>query len=162
IPMGGQPGSVVSGGGAIWAASTGGAMGMRIDPATETTTPTVTLPGSHLAPMAFGAGRLWGADSGAQDLFEIDPVTGSLRRALELEPSAVALADGAIWVAGYDDATVEKIDPVSGRTIGRVHVGTGPVALAFDAGALWVANSLDVTVSKIDPGTLTVSATIPV
>ena len=116
IPMGGQPGSVVSGGGAIWAASTVGAMVMRIDPATETTTQTVTLPGSHLAAMAFGAGRLWVADSGAQDLFEIDPVTGSLRRTLDLdlEPSALALADGAIWVAGYDDATVEKIDPVSG------------------------------------------------
>ena len=70
--------------------------------------------------MAFGADRLWVADSGTRELFEIDPGSGSLRRtlSLDLQPSALALADGAIWVAGYNDATVEKIDPASGRAIG--------------------------------------------
>jgi YVTN family beta-propeller protein len=164
ILVGGEPGSVVSGGEAIWAASTVGATLVRIDPATEGVTQTITLPGSHLVAMAFGAGRLWVADSAARELFEIDPANGSLQRtlSLDLQPSALALADGAIWIAGYNDATVEKINPASGRTTGRVHVGNGPAALALEAGALWVANSLDATVSRIDPGTLAVRATIPV
>jgi peptide/nickel transport system substrate-binding protein len=71
-------------------------------------------------------------------------------------------AASAIWVAGYATANVEKLDPASGRIIGRVRVGDGPTALAFGAGALWVANSLDSTVSRVDPATLSVTATIPV
>jgi virginiamycin B lyase len=87
---------------------------------------------------------------------------GSRGRRFDVQPSAVTLGDGAVWVAGYNDAMVEKIAPVSGRVLGRVHVGNGPAALAFDTGALWVANTLDATVSRVDPATLTVRATIPV
>jgi YVTN family beta-propeller protein len=65
-------------------------------------------------------------------------------------------------VAGYGNATVEKVDTKSGRLIGRVRVGDGPAALAFAAGAVWIANSLDSTVSRVDPTTLSVTATIPV
>jgi YVTN family beta-propeller protein len=69
---------------------------------------------------------------------------------------------GPLWVAGYDSATVDKVDPALGRVIGRVHVGTGPGSLAFAAGDLWVVNSLASTVSRIDSADLTVRATIPV
>ena len=164
IPVGGEPGSIASGGGAIWVASTVGATVTRVDPTTEAVTQTIVLPGSNPVAIAFGDGRLWVADSVARELFEIDPATGSLRRtvSLGLQPAAIALAGGAIWVAGYNNATVEKLDPTSGRSLARVHVGDGPAALAFAAGSLWVANSLDATVSRVDPATRAVTATIPV
>ena len=77
-----------------------------------------------------------GRRPGHPALFEVDTATGSLRRTLplDLQPSALAAMDGALWVAGYDTGTIEKIDPASGRVTGRVHVGNGPVALAAQAG----------------------------
>jgi YVTN family beta-propeller protein len=107
---------------------------------------------------------LWVADSVDRELFEIDPATDSLERtvSLDLQPSAILIAGGALWVAGYNVAMVEKLDAVSGRVITRVRVGDGPSALAFAAGSLWVANSLDSTVSRIGPVTLKVVASIAV
>ena len=89
------------------------------------------------------------------DPFEVDPTTGSLRRTLplDLQPSALAAVNGALWVAGYDTGTIEKVDPASGRTVARVRVGDGPVAIAFSDDSLWVANNLDGTLSRIDPAT---------
>jgi DNA-binding beta-propeller fold protein YncE len=82
-------------------ASTVGAT-VRIDPTTESVTQTIPLPGANPGAIAYGAGGLWVADSAADELFEIDPASGSPRRtfSLGLQPSAVVLADGAIWVAG--------------------------------------------------------------
>jgi DNA-binding SARP family transcriptional activator len=76
------------------------------------------------------------------------------RRTLVRELGLEAAAGGAIWVAGYDSGTIERIDPGSGRTTGRVRVGSGPAALVAQAGSLWVANSLDATVSRVDPAAL--------
>ena len=45
IPVSGEPGSIASGGGAIWVASTVGATVTRIDPTTEAVTQTIVLPG---------------------------------------------------------------------------------------------------------------------
>lgn len=100
--MGGEPGSIVSGDGAIWAASTDAASVTRIDPVTGGVTQTIPLPAVNLGAIAYGAGRLWVADPGARELFEIDPATGSPQQtlSLDLQPSAIAVAGGAIWVAG--------------------------------------------------------------
>ena len=56
---------------------------------------------------------MWVADSVDRELFEIDPATDTLQRTwqLDLQPSAIATGDGAVWVAGYGNATVEKLDP---------------------------------------------------
>jgi YVTN family beta-propeller protein len=164
IPVDGEPGSIVSGGGAIWVASTIDATVRRINPTADLVTQTIRLPGANPGAIAYGAGRLWVADAAGHELYEIDPATGSLQRtlSLDIQPSAVAVADGAVWIAGYNDATVEKLNPTAGQVIARIHVGDGPAALVFDDGALWVANALDATVSRIDAATAAVTATIPV
>ena len=61
---------------------------------------------------------------------EIDPAGDTLERtvSLDLQPSAMAAFDGSIWVAGYLNARVERIDAGSGRVTGLVRVGDGPVA----------------------------------
>ena len=58
--MGGEPGSIASGGGAIWVASTVGATVTRIDPATEAVTQTIALPGANPGAIAYGGGWLVG------------------------------------------------------------------------------------------------------
>ena len=107
---------------------------------------------------------MWVTDSVDRELFEINPATDALQLTLplDLQPSAITTGDGAVWVAGYSNAMVEKLDPTTGKVIGRVHVGDGPVALSFGSGSLWVANSLDSTVSRVDPSAMAVKAVIAV
>jgi YVTN family beta-propeller protein len=173
IPVDGEPGGIVSGGGSIWVASAARGTVTRIDPATQSVTQTIRLPAAALAhlgpldplgPIAFGAGGLWVADPAGRRLFELDPATGALERTLptDLAPVAIAATATALWVAGRDSTTVESLAPASGRVIARVRVGDGPSALALDAGSLWVASSVAGTVSRIDLATSAVTATVPV
>ena len=65
-------------------------------------------------------------------------------------PKAIAAGLGAIWVANYDDGTVTRIDPATGRVSGPpIRVGKGPLAVAVADGAVWVTNAGDNTVSRI-------------
>ena len=164
IPVNGQPGSLVSGGGALWLASTMGATAERIDPASSTITWTAELAETGPAAMAYGEGGLWVADSTDQALLELNPLSGSVLQSfsLDVHPAALALADGLVWVAANNSGTVEGVDPGTGQVVGTVDVGNGPSAIVFSHGYLWVANSLDSTVSVVDPATFAVVSTIAV
>jgi YVTN family beta-propeller protein len=163
VPVDGEPGAIASGGGAIWVAGTEGGTVTRIDPVTDGVTQTISLPWTHPEDITFGAGRVWVADPAARELAEINPVTGSLERELplDLQPSAIAAVGQAIWIAGYDTATIEKLAAASGRVLARVRVANGPAALAVGDGSLWVASSAG-AVSRIDLATSAVAAVIPV
>jgi YVTN family beta-propeller protein len=67
-------------------------------------------------------------------------------------PSAITAADGSLWVANLDEATVSRVDPRRGAVVQTLDVGEGPDAVAAGAGFVWVSNGLDGTVTKIDPG----------
>jgi YVTN family beta-propeller protein len=77
-------------------------------------------------------------------------------------PSAIAAADGSLWVANVDDATVSRIDPRRGTVVQTLKVGQGPDAVAAGDGFVWVSNGLDGTVTKIDPAVDQVVDTIDV
>jgi YVTN family beta-propeller protein len=159
-----EPGSIVYGGGAIWVAGTDAATVTRIDPTTESVIQTIPLPGVNPVAIAYGPAGLCVADSGDKALFEINPVSDLLKRtlSLDLQPSAVLLRGRTVWVTGYNDATLEKINAETGHVFARVRVGNGPASVAYAVGSLWVANSLDSTVSRIDAATRKVTATIAV
>ena len=81
-----------------------------------------------------------------------------------LEPTGIAVGEGAVWVADAVGDTVTRIDPAhepqgrqadQGRARARRRVITG-------GGAVWVANFRSNTVSRIDPGTNRVVETIRV
>src|SRR6266550_1704977 len=104
-----------------------------------------------------GRGRLWIVDaspfSKAGSLVRVEPrrvqVTG--RRALGHAPVAVAVSQGAVWVADELDDEVVRIDPRTLRIVARIPVGAAPTAVRGGRGAIWVANSGERTVSRIDP-----------
>ena len=77
-------------------------------------------------------------------------------------PTAVAVGEGAYWVANADGHTVSRVDPGTNAVLQTITVGNGPSGIATGAGVVWVVNSLDGTVSRIDPGTNTVVDTITV
>ena len=86
---------------------------------------------------------------------EIDPGDGSLhgQAALDGPPSAIAVAPGAIWVAGDRDGTVSRIDPETHTVRATVPVGHGQSTLAADRGGVWVANRDDGTLTRISSAT---------
>ena len=77
-------------------------------------------------------------------------------------PSAVAIGEGAVWVANVDDDSVSRIDLQTHVSVQTIQVGKGPAGIAVGGGFVWVANGLGGTVSKIDPNTNTAVQTIPV
>jgi streptogramin lyase/tRNA A-37 threonylcarbamoyl transferase component Bud32 len=72
----------------------------------------------------------------------IDPVTSRLDLAVDLgaTPDAVAMGEGAVWVAAPDEQAVLRIDAATGTLAERIDVSgaTRPGVLAAGEGALWI------------------------
>lgn len=79
-------------------------------------------------------------------------------------PQALAVGDGVLWVAAFDDGSISKIDLDSGEVIGDpIKLEESfPSALAFGFGSLWVTDVVDDTVIRLDPATAEVEETIAV
>ena len=57
---------------------------------------------------------------------ELEPRTGG-------DPSGLAAADGAVWVASDESGTVERIDARTGAVTNTFRVGDAPAAIAASA-----------------------------
>jgi hypothetical protein len=51
----------------------------------------------------------------------------------------LTVAGRAVWASSPEDATIVRLDPVSGEETGRIRVGRAPAALAAGGGAVWAA-----------------------
>lgn len=70
-----------------------------------------------------------------------------------INPTAVAVGYGTVWVANNTDGTVDRLDPATGRLRGpAIPVGPGPMAVATGGGGVWVATG-DGYVRRLDPRT---------
>ena len=95
----------------------------------------------------------------------IDPRGDRIRAFVSIPgtaPSALAVGDGAIWVADTDGNSVSRIDRSTQVVRQTIPVGGGPAGLAVGGGGVWVANGLDGTVSRINATTNQVVQTIAV
>jgi streptogramin lyase len=69
---------------------------------------------------------------------------------------------GGLWVGAWGDRAVVRVDPRSGRVVGRFPVGgRGPVGLAVDATSVWVVHPDTDEVVRLDLGSGRVVARIP-
>ena len=68
-------------------------------------------------------------------------------------PIAVAIGEGAVWVANADDGTVSRIDPDRREVLATVGIGSPASDIAAGGGSVWVANGSAGTVSRVDPST---------
>jgi serine/threonine-protein kinase len=64
----------------------------------------------------------------------------------------LAVADGSVWASSPEDATIVRLDPLTGEVRERIGVGGVPVALAAGGGAVWAA-ILTGAVARYDIGT---------
>jgi streptogramin lyase len=102
-----------------------------------------------------GGGKIWALNRIQSEVTPIDDVTGRVGEAIALpgDPIAVAVGDGALWVADHSGA-VERI-PINGSGgVQSVRVGGVPEDIAFGAGAVWVTNCGTRSVDRIDPATV--------
>jgi class 3 adenylate cyclase/streptogramin lyase len=79
-----------------------------------------------------------------------DDVIGGV--AVGTTPTGLAFGDGLLWVANFDDKTVQSID-VATRTAGPAKGGvlSNPTGIAVGGGFVWVTNGFSGQVVKIDP-----------
>jgi hypothetical protein len=77
-------------------------------------------------------------------------------------PIALAFDGANIWVANYNDSTVQKIPVTTGVLGSPIAVGSGPRSLAFDGANIWVAITGGGTVQRIPVATGVPGSPIPV
>ena len=79
-------------------------------------------------------------------------------------PNAIAIIEGATWVAQHRGGTVTRLRETSGEAIAVIEVGpagsSGPQGVAGDATAVWVGVPNIGAVVRIDPSTNKVVATV--
>jgi DNA-binding beta-propeller fold protein YncE len=78
-------------------------------------------------------------------------------------PLRIAAGSQAIWVTSERDGTITRLDPDSGRPLGRpLHPGFGVAGVAIGGKWVWVTNSLRGRLLRLDPETGRVLKTIDV
>lgn len=78
---------------------------------------------------------------------------------------AMAIANGALWVADCDEHAVKRIDVKTARLTATIPTGiasTGELNVVAGDGSIWVASDNKGVVARIDPATNAVIASIPV
>jgi len=52
----------------------------------------------------------------------------------------LVLGLGSLWVADLDARTIDRVNPRTGRIIGRLRVGGVPLEVATGLGSVWVGD----------------------
>jgi YVTN family beta-propeller protein len=93
----------------------------------------------------------------------IDPGSNKLVADLRvgIDPGAVAVGEGAVWVANVEDETVSRIDPQT-RTVARtIAVDDFPSDVVVGGGTVWVALGALAELTRINPEQNKAASAIP-
>ncbi len=66
------------------------------------------------------------------------------------EATALAFADGAVWVASKPAGELRKIDPQTNEIVRKVFLKQGICCVAAGGGYVWAAVNPDATIWKLD------------
>jgi virginiamycin B lyase len=121
--------------------------------------------GEPVAPRWFAADdqSLWIHEP--TSLVRLDLTTSAVGGRISMDPTDYGYATtgaGAIWQTDFDRNTVVRIDPIAGKVVASIPVGSAPEGVVVTPGAVWVADHHDGAITRIDPKTNRVVATIPI
>ena len=157
IPLGGRPGAIVFGEGAIWIANVDDGTIARIDPTARQVIERVRLE-TDIRDLAIGFGSIWAADGkngtvtrvDLADLREITTVRLGSRAQDSLGPvSWVAIGADMVW-ATRGNALIQ-IDPANNEVVASTPIPSA-TGLAAGLGAAWVVTD-DHRLLRIAPAT---------
>ena len=83
----------------------------------------------------------------------VDPASNKLVAEVDvgIDPEAVAVGEGAVWVANVEDETVSRIDPVTRERGRTIDVGGYPSDVVVGDGTVWVALGALAELTRINP-----------
>ena len=123
------------------------ALGLRGDPV-----PLASAPSALVS----AGGAVWAALESDDAVAKIDPKSRTLLMKVPHvggSPQAVASSGDDLWVAGFDEGVLTRINMSSGTVVKKIQVGIEPSAVVVGSDGVWVANSGDNTVQRVDPRT---------
>jgi hypothetical protein len=165
IGVGREPAAVAAGGNSVWVYNRADKTVHEIDTATNDVRATTTLSAWPRDLRAF-AGPVLAADGAGAWIVGIDEDGQALltrvrsgdgaRREyhLALQPRAVAVGYGSVWVVGRGITQNEllRIDPDTRRVTAHTTFGGSPIdSVALAYGAVWVVGSSSGTLYRVDP-----------
>lgn len=155
----GTPVGIAVGSRAVWVLDASAGVVRAVDRRTLASLRSVPV-GAGAASVTAAEG-VWVASTPRDAVIRLSPAGRRIIR-VGKEPVAVAVGEGAAWVANSADDTISRI-PVRARARTRaIRVGREPAAVAVAAGAIWVANHRNDTVSRLDPRSGRVTGTVRV
>jgi YVTN family beta-propeller protein len=77
------------------------------------------------------------------------------------DPGAVAVGEGAVWVANVEDETVARIDPGTRERQRTIAVGDFPSDVTVGGGAVWVALGALAELTRVNPDQNAAAAPTP-
>jgi hypothetical protein len=158
--VGQSPGSMTFSGGHVWVVNDGNGTISRIDARSGQTTTKGGVPTPCLVSPARDGG-VWVSSCTGGFVTLVRP-DFSIGRAIRVQAPGQAVEDyGSLWVVSertlsasvFGKDVVERIDPVTGRVLKTIPVGSGAADITQANGALWGCNSFDATIWRIDPTT---------
>jgi hypothetical protein len=182
FPLPGNPTAIAVGNGAVWVAyaepesgnggisqavgepQTGGGGVAQLDP---TSGSKLTAQTESVVPTALvlAHGSVWAAL--ANDVNQVDRIDASSGQSagtisVGKQPTDVAFGDRSVWALNYSDATITRIDPVSGHVSATVTfapptdpdrlAANTPIRLAVTLGTLWVTDASANTLRRLPDG----------
>jgi glutamine cyclotransferase len=116
--------------------------------------------------LAYGDGSLWvTVGRSPATLVRVDPATRrTIGKPIIVTPQrsfASAFGSGAVWATGFDDGSLARVDPATGR-VERIRVGGAAVGVTVSGGCVWVVDRDRRMVIRVDPRTLRVLHTTTV
>jgi YVTN family beta-propeller protein len=124
----------------------------------------IPVSGADVA-LASGAGSLWAVDEIDNAVRRLDAKSRQVIQTIRDvggSPQSVAVSGNDVWVAGFDQSVVKRINAATNSVVATISVGAGPAAVVAADKEVWVANSGDNTVQRIDPATDEPGPPVPV
>lgn len=136
----GAPTGLVEERGLLWIACSDTGFLFRVDPRTAKPVGKPIRAGTALLTVAAGRGRIWVADSYAGAVNSVDVRTRKVVTRTKLpHVSDVAVGAGAVWATVDEPSELVRLDPTSGREVGRPLPIDGTASgLATGFGSVWV------------------------
>jgi YVTN family beta-propeller protein len=142
VEVGRNPSQAVVGGGFVWVANSGDGTLSVVDPRTNRVVDTVRIG---------DIGVLQAQGCGPTSVHAYPDGTYATRRC-DI-PSAVVVADGAVWVTKDDEMALLRLDPATRRVTNKIPLGVAPFLMAAGEGSIWVTDYEHGAVARVDTGT---------